>query len=332
MIKIYLDTNIFTRLRNKVIRLGFDPKNSIAFYFSYAHILDLKNDLTDEKLKDLKFIGLVTHNYLRKFHNTPLRLYNWNPQEAYDEEIKDDNILPSDWSAFKNIPGMAELKETLQKVDIKNIDLSVFPPLLGQYVKRLFAMKDDFDISNLMQNTFEFQSSIENDSDKYKELKKVIGKNRKLLFGKGNISIAKDDLDKIFLESDYHMNFLGYIDKNIMIPINEKNDRLYHRFLTGYNILNILGFDGEPNKNAEFRNTFNDGLHAFYASECDLLISMDKKMIERAKFMYNLLDISTKTSYIQLPKSESAGKDGNRAADRVGGRRREIETPPDRHH
>ncbi|GHU82594.1 hypothetical protein FACS189468_6980 [Spirochaetia bacterium] len=319
-IKIYLDTNVFTRLRNTEIRLGIDPQNSIVFFFSQAHILDLKNDSTNEKLLDLDFIESIAHdNYLHKYHNKPLRLYKVTPKEAFNEKIPSDDILSFDWSQFKNIPMPTELKEALNKIDAKSIDLSVFPPALAQYMENLFIMKDYFDISKLIRNTLEFQDNIENNTDEYKKMKQLIRKNSKLIFGKDNISINKDNIDKIFLESDFHMNFLDYIDKNIKVNINEEHERLYHRFSLGYNILNSFGFDEERNKKAKFKNTFNDGLHAFYASACDLLISTDKKMIERAKFMYNLLDISTKTIYIQLPKSESAGKDGDRSADWGGG-------------
>ncbi|GHU39346.1 hypothetical protein FACS1894190_03500 [Spirochaetia bacterium] len=308
LVKIYLDTNIFTRLRNSEIRLGIDPKNNVAFFFSHAHILDLKNDSSNEKFLDLEFIASVVYrNYLHKYFNKPILLYNLSPKEAFDEEMQDYDISSFDWSLLNSISqiteNMANLNENLPKIDTKNIDLSVLSPALQLYIQNIFNItKDDFDVSKFMKNALEFQYSIENNKDEYKKLKQLISKNSKLLFGKDGISINKNDIDKIFLESQFHMNFLDYIDKNITINIYENNDRFYHRFLTGYSILNSFGFDEESNKKAKFRNTFDDGLHAFYASTCDLLISADKKMIERTRFMYKLFDIPTKTMYIQLTK------------------------------
>jgi hypothetical protein len=38
----------------------------------------------------------------------------------------------------------------------------------------------------------------------------------------------------------------------------------------------------------------NDGRHAFFGSFCDILVSKDADMINKTKFLYDLLEIGTK--------------------------------------
>lgn len=77
MERIYFDKQIFSHLfkqenpvyQNLLIQLLAD-KHHFLFCYSHAHLLDLKNDKTDIKYKELEFIEqLVGDNYL-SYHAT----------------------------------------------------------------------------------------------------------------------------------------------------------------------------------------------------------------------------------------------------------------------
>ncbi len=102
MERIYFDKQIFSHLfkqenpvyQNLLIQLLAD-KHHFLFCYSHAHLLDLKNDKTDIKYKELEFIEqLVGDNYL-SYHATEKRTscYLVKPLEAFKYvEIDDEPI------------------------------------------------------------------------------------------------------------------------------------------------------------------------------------------------------------------------------------------------
>lgn len=70
--RIYFDKQIFSYLfKNEkpeyvdLLKKLYDYKQNSLFCYSHAHLLDLKNDKTDIKFQELKFIEtLVDDNYL----------------------------------------------------------------------------------------------------------------------------------------------------------------------------------------------------------------------------------------------------------------------------
>lgn len=301
---VYFDTNILTRLRSsdqytKIFEIINNKSLNYTYVFSQAHILDLKNDPTDEKLKDFTFIeSLIGKNYLCKYYNTPVKLYSTSPYEAFKAEVENESLIKFDYSLFENQPQIRkkldELKETLKTFDISKADLSVLPEAMQSYLKNLAELKNDFSLAKLAKGQFIFQEKIERDSSEYKKLRKIIKDNKGLIFNDEDASIKNNNIDEIFFKSSFKKRFLDYIDSIITINLSTDEERMYHRFIMAYNILNSMGIDSEINKKAKFRNTFNDSMHAYYASYCDFLVSDDQGMIEKAKIVYSVFGIVTK--------------------------------------
>ena len=301
---IYFDTNILTRLRTsdqytKIFEIINNKSLKYTYVFSQAHILDLKNDPTDEKLKDFGFIeSLIGKNYLCKYYNKPVGLYSTSPYEAFKAEVENESLKEFDYSLFENQPQIRkkldELKETLKTFNISKADLSVLPEAMQSYLKNLAELKSDFSLAKLAKGHINFQEEIERDSSEYKKLRRIIIDNKRLIFNDKNASIKNSNIDQIFFKSSFKKRFLDFIDSTITINISTDEDRIYHRFIMAYNILNSMGIDNEINKKAKFRNTFNDSMHAYYASYCDYLVSDDQGMIEKTKIVYSVFGIVKK--------------------------------------
>ena len=151
----------------------------------------------------------------------------------------------------------------------------------------------NFSLEKIYNNQMTFQTKLENNQKIYKYLRGIVKENVNLfLNGKYNRDILLKE--KIFVRNDCEMTFNEFIDSNMIIQTDNDDDKYYYKFLLGYSILNLLGIDNEKNRNAKFKNTFNDGLHSYYASFCDVLVTDDSTMRDKASIMYELFKIRTK--------------------------------------
>lgn len=122
MSRIYLDSNVFSNLRDPkdpahvlLKELLEKYKVNITLLFSNAHIRDKKNDTSEMKFEDFRFMEtLVQDNYL-SYHalNQRSSFYLATPKMVFDDELDEslDELLnlfePTDYDdqqivAFKN--------------------------------------------------------------------------------------------------------------------------------------------------------------------------------------------------------------------------------------
>ncbi|HEY9196150.1 MAG TPA: hypothetical protein VIM77_07785, partial [Mucilaginibacter sp.] len=111
MPRIYLDTNVFSNLKNdkdsrfhELNDLLKIYKKKLSFYFSVAHIADKRKDKTDFKFEDFKFMEtLVGDNYIAYdpieritslYLATPLMVFEDN--EGDELEILKDFFEPKE--------------------------------------------------------------------------------------------------------------------------------------------------------------------------------------------------------------------------------------------
>jgi hypothetical protein len=273
-----------------------NTKNN-AYFYSRAHIFDFKNDKTEEKYLDFEYIEkYLGNNYLFKSIDQPTKIFKASPREAFENELVDDN----DDDMFNFLKDIQEspysklFNELLDfPIDISSdisFDSYEFPNDYKSYLENLFK-------STSLRDIIKIQSDFQNKMNENKSLYKYFrgsNKNNKNIFLVENYRNYNFLEDKIFIKSDKKMTFLEFIDDSITIQTNNDEEKYYHRFSIGYNIINSMGLDGERNCKANFKNTFNDGLHAFYASYCDLFVSNDSGIKEKATLMYKLFNKKTK--------------------------------------
>ena len=299
---IYFDTMVISRLRNgsKYIDINnyiINNRDINTFFYSKAHIFDLMNDKTNEKYLDLEYIEkYFGNNYLLKSFNQPTKIYQIQPLEAYKEEIMDDNDPLNnldnifDESILKPYNALLDFPIDIPnkyKIDFNSEDLPYFFKI---YLNNLFKSTSLRELINV-QN--EFQKNMNENKEIYRYIRKVTKNNQNIVLidNYKNYNLFED---KIFINNDIKMTFIEYIDSCITINLDNEEEKYYHRFCTGYNILNSIGIDSEKNKKSNFKNTFNDGLHAFYASYCELFVTSDLGIIEKSQIMYKLFNIKTK--------------------------------------
>jgi hypothetical protein len=290
---------VISRLRNRSeyddIRVYInDNLGKNTFYYSKAHIFDLMNDKSDEKYLDLEFIEKnLGNNYLLKSFNQPTKLFNVPAKEAFQSELEDDNdVLSNIDDLFENelygqIDKIIDFPISFPfKIDLDSVDM---PIEYKTYLKNLINCTS---FKELIANQDDFQNSMNENKVLFKYIRSTT-KNNQNLFLVDNYSDFNLLEDRIFIKNNEKMTFLEYIDSWITVQTDNEEEKYYYRFCMGYSILNSLGLDSECNKKANFKNTSNDGLHAFYASYCDLLVTNDSGIKEKAKIIYKLFDIKT---------------------------------------
>jgi len=288
-LRIYLDKNIFSYLRtnDQYKDLLQKIENSIeqhTFFFSKAHIEDLKNDKTEMKYKDLDFIKRIAgKNYLCKCWKKPTNCYNVSPREAF-KAAKEESI---DFN-LKEILEHPLFKEKAKQVESfflgserPSAEVSMFHPLLNDYLNNIFSQTDNFNIEKLINDGLDFYNSLNNDRDVYKSLRRYLKENQQVLFNEMPEKLGDCDLDCLFNNSLFKSTFLEYVEKNISVKTESSDEKMYYMFSTAYQILNTLGLDSEKNKKSKFKNTSVDGSHAYYAGFCDILVTDDNGLIEK---------------------------------------------------
>lgn len=137
MARIYFDSNVFSKLRNKtdekyqaLNEMLIQYKKNLVFVFSHAHLRDKVNDLTDYKYLDFEFMQeFVNDNYL-SYHllekqtsfylATPLQVFQDN-----DALVNVDFVMNFMGSTYKEIRALIERggKELPYKIGETTYDL-----------------------------------------------------------------------------------------------------------------------------------------------------------------------------------------------------------------
>jgi hypothetical protein len=301
--RIYLDTNIFSNIRNNIEytdlrNIILNTKDCHTYFFSNAHLLDLKQDLTDEKYKDLDFIEIIVeNNYLCKTWGGPTSCYLSTPIQAFNSLEVDNTINPDDLNWVINDPLFQnKIKETKKQFESLHIEIPEhidMPESLKIYLENIRQQTQNFNILKLIKDGIQFYNSINTDPLIYKELRRFIKEHKELIF-KENSLITETDIDEIFNNSFFKAEFLDYIEKNIHVEFIHYSDKMYYIFLLAFFTLNILGLDSEKNKKARFKNTFIDSLHVYYSGLCDVLVTEDEGIIEKGNIIFKKFNIDTK--------------------------------------
>lgn len=316
MERIYFDKQIFSHLfkgeKDEYIRLLdylYQNKEMFLFCYSHGHLLDLKNDKTDIKYRELEFIEtLVKDNYL-SYHATDKRTscYLARPIEAFrDIEEQDEPI--SFTSLFDDVDLSSLTEEQReqfekakdifrnQKLDLGFSQIGDLPNDISAPLKKVLPI--GVSSMTLMEWTEHFMSmltSMEEDKSTYKGLRNVVDK----YINNGKFSIEYDEIDfnDDLKNSVLQKSFIEYVNNNLN-PNGDKEVTDYDFYTNAYVTLDLLGISKEPSKTVKFKNVMNDGYHSYYGAFCDYVVSDDQGFLKKTKVMYKLLGIKTEVMHI----------------------------------
>ncbi len=319
MYRIYFDKNIFSNLRkqkDKIIEENLLTDDRLLFLYSSAHIDDLKQDQTDTKYEELRYIGKFTNHFMYF--------------DIQNQSVSMNKILP--FEKFKNIESIYSNHISQVDIDFNSDMISVLKelPSFEQYSvildsaialnEMITNMPEKYVISNLPTNPsadmvdYLNKLGIENReyeqsdwvklansiTDKFYEDKKLYGLARRLGMEENQIKKLQINIDDIDFDDKFKLTQIGKSFYEVVeesfssiskIPLA---DNYYIKYILTYLYLNVFGIDGEKNSKVRFANMIQDAIHSFYAIHCDYLISEDKGLQKKSKFLYNLFGFNTK--------------------------------------
>lgn len=319
MERIYFDKQIFSHLFKGVNPVYqnflsdlYNNKHNFLYCFSHGHLLDLKNDKTDIKYKELEFIEtLVGDNYI-SYHALDKRTscYLAKPTEAFkdiedEEEFSFSNTflglfddIDLSFATQEQQEQFSKAKEifTNQKIDFGFSQIQDLPEDISSPLSKVLPL--DKSSMTLMEWTEHFMGmlqSMEEDKTVYKGLRNVVDKH--INNGKFTVDYNNIDFDDDLKNSVLQKSFTDYVTSNLT-PNGNKEISDYDFFTNAYFTLDLLGISKEPSKSVKFKNVMNDGYHSYYGAFCDYVVSDDQGFLKKTKAMYRLLNIQSKVLHI----------------------------------
>ena len=294
MLKIYLDWNIITHLKDEqnsdLFAFLLENKNKFIFPYSKAHIKDLlvsKDANNNYYEQDFQLLAeICEHHLLEHEHN----INNPYPYKCY----------PKDYLEIKN----AELelfssgfsKCTFYKfLDENGLNLDYFMSILKKEKIEPFVIplinKTIGNLADLFSLMFEYGPTLFNDKKTPKQIQSYIqtttndSQYRKIQ-GSNSTNIFKELDAAVFPQTN--KNFVELIEN----PIAERSKSNLELFTSLYLTLNLSGFFSDKNRNLQ--NIYTDSEHAYYASSCDFFVSNDSRLREKTDAIYRQYNIQTK--------------------------------------
>lgn len=314
MERIYFDKQIFSHLYKgeKLVYQNFlkdliESKDVFLFCYSQGHLLDLKNDKTEIKYKELDFIEtLVGDNYL-SYHaiDKKTSCYLARPNEAFkDIDIDEEPFSLSTFFGDMDLSYATEeqaeqLKNAIdilknQKLDFGFLQNQEIPKELSETIGKFLPV--GLNPMSIMEWSEHFKSmlkTLEDDKTAYKGLRNAIDKN--INNGKFTVDYDEIDFNDELKNSVLQKTFIEYVNNNLN-PNGDKIITDYDFYIQAYFTLDLLGISKE--KNARFKNVMNDGYHSYYGAFCNFVVSDDQGFLKKTRALYKLLGIETKVYHI----------------------------------
>ncbi|MEZ0607830.1 hypothetical protein ACAW74_04900 [Fibrella sp. WM1] len=319
MLRVYLDTQIIRYLSlninnsneySDLLNLITKQKESFVLPYSIGHFSDLKRDLTDKKNVDLAFMSKIGMSKFFRFNFNINRLTvkeddatkayysgkfneysNYSVRKSFTQRIGAYDQIKAFYESYIKVLEKAEKsKKTLSKEET-NLYNSI-RELVPFSRKDITMRKFERHLNKGLKNT------LESSKDRQKKFVKSIYDDARSSYSlpKQQIDYKKPNL-KVDLENSDLQNFI--VD-NIFLPIVSMFNKTdiesinnFHLFTRSYEMLELTGILIENLKATTVQSRVSDSLHAFTASYCDILITEDKKLTQKAKLLYGVLYINT---------------------------------------
>lgn len=312
--KLYIDWNVLNGIKNgrfkeleEIIR---QPEKFVIIY-STSHISDIASDYSEEKenpniQSDLEFLAEIT-NCLCVFNNgKDIVIQQNDPFHLFESEIESKNL--TDDFSFDKIIGMldenvenaelvAPLKTMLQSFPVDNIFKDAFEnPQSAEIMNSMFpGLKDNPTFEGLFNAMGKMLENL-NENEGYKDLKspfKHLNINQGKLTNPDNnpFDVLNESYEKLGIEESPLKK--DYFEKGKNAPV------WFDDITSAYINLDMHGFHSDKVKVTEtkkktFKNTTQDSFHTAFATTCDFYITNDKKNYQKAKAIFNEMNVFTK--------------------------------------
>lgn len=320
MVKVYLDTNVFSKFKNGELKdlltcLQQISEKEMLFFFSQAHINDLHRDNTENKFEEFRVIENICNNNFLQYDpkEDTIKYLLANPFEAYDS-FKPEDELYENWmgTIFHEIMKEDEsgiFKSVWESVENQEIDLQ----LTGYFEGEMFSAEqmlarevyNKIGIEKSRYTVGEWFKVVGKIMDNFQNDDSVIREIRRLSKIHINVDKFKVNIDEIKFNENLAKTAIGKSFLELLedqLEINSGKDKvisIFNRVTAAYSMLNIYGFDNEQNKKVKFMNMQHDSQHCFYATSSDILVSNDKGFRHKTKFIYNLYGQETEVYSIE---------------------------------
>ena len=284
MLKIYLDWNIISYLKNEEYRDLCDYIAQVNEYFifpySRAHIQDLyqsKSPTNDVKFEqDLDTLTAICRTHLLEYNDNIDAQYPYEctPRQYIEREAL---TLQAYTSGFEPIDFTELIRSVMDVTTFENIHKFFLASPLSTPIQN---PNNGLLICNLW-DALENLSMLLRD----KKLEVEIYKSMCKLEGERSIQEMQNiDSSEIF---DYLNELcITRTNKNLTDTILSTLETInginsYNYFLAEYTTLALCGYSRDKKRN--ILNIMTDALHAFYAMRCDVLVTKDDGMKKKAK-------------------------------------------------
>lgn len=304
---VYLDWNIF----NKLEHLDADAPNVYSMVdemitsgqfsapFSNAHI----NDLYRGYCKDQQYTKGHLDNIRRLTAGLCITQYwgekkaKWHlrdPEEFLNATIEDnDGISPSfaELLVVDDDPVLSLLKET-------QLDLLKLQPVAPAFAKIyatnpiFYSMyprtKNEMNMLALCEDIYSFSFKIKHDFTLYKQFRKFLNETR----------LKFPEYAKLINETEQKVTdppkYLSWDSMWETLELSTKSKTShnpdYDKIVSLFTTTDLKGY----RQDERFANLIDDALHCYYAGHCDYFITLDKRCYDKAKLVFDKLEITTK--------------------------------------
>ena len=294
MLKIYLDWNIITHLKDEqnsdLFTFLMANKEYFIFPYSKAHIKDLlvsKDANNNYYEQDFQLLTEICEHHLLEHEQN---INNPYPYKCY----------PKDYLEIKNVElelfSSGFSKSTFYKfIDENGLNPDYFMSILKKEKIEPFVIplinKTIENLADLFSLMFKYGPTLFNDKKIPKQIQSYIqattndSQYRKIQ-GSNSTNIFKELDAAVF--SQTNKTFVELIEN----PIAEKSKSNLELFTSLYLTLNLSGFFSDKHRNLQ--NIYTDSEHAYYASSCDIFVSNDSRLREKTDAIYSQYNIQTK--------------------------------------
>ncbi len=311
MIRVYLDWNIYSYLRNAdnehtsitTLKKNLQKhSDQILIPYTAAHLTDLKQSAKSERGKaelpqDLKFLQSLTngnciiHDYIKK-----VTYSSRIDAEKYFNLIAEDR--KNSFDLFENLfkdTLTSELSELGKRIiqqfkstpsPINREDQNFWPPKHA-WLKEIFDGDNMLDVLN---GFMKLMQSYQSDPNKYRTIRNISIDELKVGF---DYTQENDPINKIsnnLLKSTAKKSFFEFADQIIKAFNKNQQPSIFDTFTIYYILLDFFGYY----RDRVFNNLVQDSHHAYYGAHCDYFITEDDNTYQKAKILYQHFHINTK--------------------------------------
>lgn len=308
MLKIYLDWNIISYLKNEeyheLRNYITQVKDYFIFPYSRAHIQDLYQSKSPTNIikyeQDLDTLTWICQTHLIEYNNSTDAPYPYEctPRQYIERESL---TLQAYKSGFESISFTELIKSMMDETTFESIRNYLFTTLLDNPIENPnngLLIRNLWDaIIFLLDNLSSILKNKKLEVEIYKSMCRIEGERSMQEMQNIDSSDIFDYLNELCV-SRTNKN----LTDTILATLEKTNGiNSYNYFLAEYTTLALCGYSRDKKRN--ILNIMTDALHAYYAMRCDVLVTRDGGMKKKAQAEFTRFNSPTKIITIEELRS-----------------------------